>query len=144
MDEVVKEFNTTVISFINLLIGLNTEFTSDIKIYKGVAESFISQKPTFMIEQFTLHCLPFYKEIKMKNVDFFMKKDYDKSEDKINNFFKQNVKKSAKGDMLNALKIKSYMPTLSKDKQDLICEYMVLFADYSKCFYELYKMERGQ
>ena len=143
MDETISDFNTTLISFINFLIGLNTGSTSEIKIYKKVAESLIAKKRNFLIEQFTIHCLPFYKEIKDKNIEYFMDKDYDSTEKGVNTFFNTNtnIKKSSNGDMLNSLRIKKIFPTLGKDKQDLICEYMSLFADYSKCYFEIYKIQ---
>ena len=145
MDETIDDFNTTLMSFINFLIGLNTDSTSEMKIYKKVTESLIAKKKSFLIEQFTIHCLPFYKEIKEKNVKYFMDKDYGKTENRVKTFFKSNssVKKDDKGDMLNSLKIKKIFPKLSKDKQDLICQYMSLFADYSKCYFELYKIQVG-
>ena len=64
MEILAENFNKTLISFINFLIGLRSEFTSEIKIYKKVAEALISQDKHKLIEQFMIHCLPFYKQIK--------------------------------------------------------------------------------
>ena len=89
MDNLADNFNQTLISFINFLISLDTINTPKVKLYKGVAQSMMSREPSWLIEQFIIHILPFYEKIKKKDIDYFMNKTYDNAEEKINVFFKQ-------------------------------------------------------
>lgn len=145
MDILADNFNQTLISFINFLIALGTNNTPKIKLYKGVVQSMISREPTWLIEQFIIHILPFYEKIKKKDIDYFMNKSYNNAEEKVNIFFKQKYKddNSKNRNMLDALEIKQIFPLLAKNKQDLICEYMIFLADSGKSYLDLMMIQQN-
>ena len=144
MNNLADSFNQTLVSFINFLIALNTVNTSKIKLYKGVTQSMISREPSWLIEQFIIHILPFYEKIKKKDIDYFMNKTYDSAEEKVNGFFKEKYKEDNKNsNMLDALEMKKIFPLLTKNKQDLICEYLIFLADSGKDYLDLMMIQQN-
>ena len=120
MDNIVGEFNTTTLSFLDFLKALTND--SDLGFYKRVSQKIIDTDKNKLIEQFCIYCLPHYEYVVNKDENYFM--TYDLEMDTEDN-------------LLKAMKVKVIFPKLKQEAKDLIFEYLLILSNYAKDYFNL-------
>jgi hypothetical protein len=118
MDNIVDEFNTTTLSFIDFLKALTND--TDLGFYRRVSKKIIDTDKNKLIEQFCIHCLPHYEHVVKKNEDYFMRYD---------------LKMDTEDNLLKAMKVQVIFPKLKKEAKNLIFEYLLILSNYAKEYF---------
>lgn len=116
MANIVDEFNTTCIMFLDLMYSFTNN--SDISFYKKAMTQMIIAEKNTVIEQFIIHCLIYNQQIMNKDIDFFK-----------NINLEDKVKKQQS--LLNIINMKNLVVSFDSDQIDMMFQYLQLLCNFS-------------
>jgi len=120
MDNIINEFNSTTLTFIDFLKSLTND--SDLGFYRRVSDKIIRTEPNKLIEQYCIHCLPHYQQVLKKDENYFMN---------------YNLEMDTQDNLLKAMKVQTIFPKLKADAKNLIFEYLIILSNYAKDYFNL-------
>ena len=121
--ELVTLFNDFLYDLLKQLHGI-VKSDEDIKYYYNMFKDLVKMQRTLVIDQFVIHVLEYYDQIKNKDEEFFMKEDI--------------TKKKLDGDIISKVfKFKKLFQQLTKKEKEMLFYYLNVLCYISARYFTL-------